>query len=147
MSTMRRVKDSSVVIAAAGRDMAAPHEDRRQGRTTTRRWPAARPAATGVKIEAWCATLHEAGIPAAPVRTIPEVAKDPHLWEREMLVKMVHAVAGEMYLPGATVKLSKTPARVGPVPTVGQHTDEMLGGLLGYERAALEALRSAGVIA
>jgi crotonobetainyl-CoA:carnitine CoA-transferase CaiB-like acyl-CoA transferase len=81
------------------------------------------------------------------VRTIPEVATDPHLWERAMLVKMKDAVAGEMYLPGATVKLSKTPAQVGPVPTVGQHTDEVLGGLLGYDGAALMALRSAGVIA
>ena len=51
-----------------------------------------------------------------------------------MLVKMEDAVAGEMFLPGATIKLSKTPARVGPVPTPGQHTDEVLGGLLGYER-------------
>ena len=87
------------------------------------------------------------GIPAAPVRTIPEVAKDPHLWEREMLVKSKDPVAGEMYLPGATVKLSKTPARVGPVPTPGQHTDEVLSGLLGYDRAALDALRKAGAIA
>jgi crotonobetainyl-CoA:carnitine CoA-transferase CaiB-like acyl-CoA transferase len=52
-----------------------------------------------------------------------------------------------MYLPGATVKLSKTPARVGPVPTVGQHTDEVLGGLLGHDRARLDALRKAGAIA
>jgi len=36
---------------------------------------------------------------------------------------------------------------VGPVPTPGQHTDEVLGGLLGYERPALAALRSAGSIA
>jgi len=52
-----------------------------------------------------------------------------------------------MYVPGATVKLSKTPARVGPVPTPGQHTDEVLGRLLGYNRVALTALRTAGVIA
>ena len=51
------------------------------------------------------------------MRTIPEVAKYPHLWEREMLVKKDDAIAGEMYLPGATIKLSKTPARVGEVPT------------------------------
>jgi crotonobetainyl-CoA:carnitine CoA-transferase CaiB-like acyl-CoA transferase len=52
-----------------------------------------------------------------------------------------------MYVPGATVKLSKTPARVGPVPTPGQHTDEILRGLLGYERGTLETLRHAGAIA
>jgi crotonobetainyl-CoA:carnitine CoA-transferase CaiB-like acyl-CoA transferase len=108
------------------------------------------------KIDAWCAahsveeickTLMDAGIPVAPVRTIPEVAQDPHLWQREMLVKKEDAVAGEMYLPGATVKLSKTPARVGVVPTPGQHTDDVLGGVLGYDRAAIDALREAGAIA
>jgi crotonobetainyl-CoA:carnitine CoA-transferase CaiB-like acyl-CoA transferase len=52
-----------------------------------------------------------------------------------------------MYLPGATVKLSKTPARVGPVPMPGQHTDEVLGRLLGYNRDTLAELRTAGAIA
>jgi crotonobetainyl-CoA:carnitine CoA-transferase CaiB-like acyl-CoA transferase len=98
-------------------------------------------------MEEVCARLQEAGIPSAPVRTIPQVAQDPHLWQREMLVKMEDALAGEMYLPGATIKLSKTPARVGPVPTPGQHTDETLGALLGYDAARLAALRAAGAIA
>ena len=48
------------------------------------------------KVEAWCRALRdeivsalvEADIPVAPVKTIPQVAVDPHLWEREMLVKM-----------------------------------------------------------
>jgi crotonobetainyl-CoA:carnitine CoA-transferase CaiB-like acyl-CoA transferase len=60
---------------------------------------------------------------------------------------MDDAVAGEMYLPGATIKLSKTPARVGAVPTPGQHTDEVLGSVLGYDAAKLAALRDARVIA
>ena len=152
-----QAKDGWVVIAAAGRDMASrlmkivggPDDDT----------PLAGSSPAGerrAKIDAWCAAhtveeivaaLLDAGIPVAPVRTIPEVAKDPHLWAREMLVKKEDAVAGEMYLPGATVKLSKTPARVGTVPTPGQHTDEVLGRLLGYDRSALDALRAAGVIA
>ena len=89
----------------------------------------------------------EADIPVAPVKTIPQVAEDPHLWEREMLVKMEDPVAGEMYLPGATIKMSKTPGRLGPVPTPGQHTDELLAGILGYDRATLAELRGAKVIA
>ncbi len=106
-------------------------------------------------VEAWCAersveticrALMDAGVPVAPVRTIPEVAQDPHLWEREMLVKMEDPVAGEMYLPGVTVKMSRTPGRVGPVPTPGQHTDEVLGRLLGYDAGRLEELRAARVI-
>jgi len=152
-----RAKDGWVVIAAAGRDMASrlmkivggPDDDTPLAGSSPN-------AARRAKIDEWCAAhtveevckaLLDAGIPVAPVRTIPEVAKDPHLWAREMLVKREDAVAGEMYLPGATVKLSKTPARVGSVPTPGQHTDDVLGGLLGYDRAALDGLRSSGAIA
>ena len=64
-----------------------------------------------------------------------------------MLVKMDDAVAGEMYVPGVTVKLSKTPGRVGAVPTPGQHTDEILTKVLGYDHAAIEHLRASGAIA
>ena len=152
-----RTQDGYVVISAAGREMAArlmkivggeaddtpmagsSGGDRR--RALVEQW------AASLTTDEVCRTLHEAGIPSGPVRTIPEVARDPHLWEREMLVKKDDAVAGEMYLPGATIKLSKTPARVGEVPTPGQHTDEVLGRLLGYDSTTLDALRTAGAIA
>ena len=152
-----QTKDGWVVIAAAGRQMAAALMKIVGGPDDDTPLAGSAPAADRrVKIDAWCAAhttdevcaaLHEAGIPAAPVRTIPEVAKDPHLWEREMLVKMTDAVAGEMYVPGVTVKMSKTPGRVGPVPTPGQHTDELLRDVLGYDAAKLGALRAAKAIA
>jgi crotonobetainyl-CoA:carnitine CoA-transferase CaiB-like acyl-CoA transferase len=97
-------------------------------------------------VEEICQTLRGIDVPVAPVRSIPEVATDPHLWEREMLVKMDDPLAGEMYLPGLTVKFSKTPGKLGPVPTPGQHTDEILGGLLGYDAARIEQLRAQQVI-
>ncbi|HEV8439689.1 MAG TPA: CoA transferase [Methylomirabilota bacterium] len=152
-----RARDGWVVISAAARDMV--------GRLmkivgiadggTTPLAGSTGPDSRRALIETWCAghtvkeicaALGEAGIPVAPVQTIPEVAQDPHLWEREMLVKMDDPVAGEMYLPGATIKLSKTPGRPGPVPTPGQHTDEILGRLLGYDGATIDALRRDGVI-
>ena len=152
-----KASDGWVVIAAAGRDMAGRLMKIVGGPDDDTPLAGSSPAADRrAKIDAWCLahsveevckTLMDAGIPVAPVRTIPEVAKDPHLWAREMLVKKEDAVAGEMYLPGATVKLSKTPARVGTVPTPGQDTDEVLGRLLGYDRAALDALRGPGAIA
>ncbi len=36
---------------------------------------------------------------------------------------------------------------IGPVPTPGQHTDEIIGNVLGYDAAAISGLRSAGAIA
>ena len=154
-----RAKDGYVVISAAGREMAARLVQLVSGDTFSEGEPITAGQGSGdvrQALEAWCAArpveticsaLMKIGVPVAPVRTIPEVAKDPHLWEREMLVKMEDAVAGELYVPGVTVKMSKTPGHAGPVPTPGQHTDEILGRLLGYDRDTLGGLRQAGVIA
>src|SRR5580693_2096899 len=139
-----RAKDGWVVISAAGREMAAKLLEIVGAAHCSATDATPMPSSTGsdrrrALVEAWCAahtveeicaTLLDAGIPAAPVRTVPEVAQDPHLWQREMLVKMDDAVAGEMYLPGLTIKLSRTPGRVGPVPTPGQHTNEVLEAVL-----------------
>jgi crotonobetainyl-CoA:carnitine CoA-transferase CaiB-like acyl-CoA transferase len=154
-----RAKDGWVVISAAGREMAARLMQLvssgteageaelltgGQGRTDARRAVEAWCADRGV--EEICQALMNAGVPVAPVRTIPQVAQDPHVWERDMLVKMEDAVAGEMYLPGVTVKMSRTPGRVGPVPTPGQHTNDVLRGLLGLDADTLSGLREAKVI-
>jgi crotonobetainyl-CoA:carnitine CoA-transferase CaiB-like acyl-CoA transferase len=155
-----KAKDGHVVISASGSAMATRlmqivtgnKEAAAEGWTSR----VGRGDARRKAVEAWCAentvdhivkTLLDAEIPVAPVKTIPQVAVDPHLWEREMLVKMEDPVAGEMYLPGATIKMSKTPGRVGPVPTPGQHTDEVLSRILGYDGATLDQLRQEKVIA
>jgi CoA:oxalate CoA-transferase len=154
-----KAKDGYVVISASGREMAtrliriATGDDDASTAGWTNR--AGQNDPRKLAVAKWCAentvehivnTLLAAEIPVAPVKTIPEVAVDPHLWEREMLVKMPDALAGEMYLPGATIKMSKTPGRVEPVPTAGQHTDEVLSRMLGYDAATLAELRAAQVI-
>ena len=154
-----KAKDGYVVISASGRAMAtrliqiATGDPNASAAGYTSRVGQDDPRK--VAVGKWCAentvdhivkTLLEAEIPVAPVKSIPQVAVDPHLWEREMLVKMPDAVAGEMYLPGATIKMSKTPGRVGHVPTPGEHTDEVLSAILGYDAAKLAALRAENVI-
>jgi crotonobetainyl-CoA:carnitine CoA-transferase CaiB-like acyl-CoA transferase len=88
-----------------------------------------------------------AGIPVAPVRGIPEVTQDAHTWEREMLTKQPDALAGEIHVPGLAVKMSATPGRIGPVPSPGEHTDEILTSLLDYDAERLKSLREAKIIA
>jgi hypothetical protein len=46
----------------------------------------------------------------APVKTILQVAEGPASLGARDVVKMENPVAGEMYLPGDTIKMSKTPA-------------------------------------
>jgi len=103
----------------------------------------------------WCAerTVEEIttvfashDVPCGPVRTTPQVAQDPHVWEREMLVKLPDPIAGDVYAPGLSIKLSAAPGRLGPVPSLGEHTDAILGGVLGYTDAQLASLRADHVI-
>jgi CoA:oxalate CoA-transferase len=144
-----RAKDGYVVISATGREMAARlmmlvlgtiPADAETRRAALDDWCASR------NVDDIVTKLLDIGVPVAPVRTIPEVVKDPHIWAREMLVKIADPVAGEVFVPGVTVKMSHTPGRIGPVPTPGQHTDEVLGGLLGYDAERLRSLRDAHVI-
>ncbi len=155
-----RAKDGWVVISAIGREMAGRLMEVVTGSSAG---AAAGPinSATAVgderrrRIDAWCAersvaeivaALLAAGVPVAPVRSIPEVTRDAHTWEREMFARQPDALAGEIHVPGMAVKMSATPGRIGPVPTPGQHTDAVLTELLGYDEKRLAALRAAGVI-
>ncbi|HKV53523.1 MAG TPA: CoA transferase [Candidatus Binataceae bacterium] len=90
--------------------------------------------------------LAPAGVPVAPVQTIPQAANDPHLWERQMLVETEDRKGGKTFVAGLTVKFSETPGAVGPIPEPGEHNQEIFGELLGHTPAEIEAWRSEGVI-
>lgn len=74
----------------------------------------------------WVARSHEAGVPAGPVRTIPEVLEDPQVHAREMVVSVPHPSIGELRLVGIPFKFSATPASIRrPPPLLGEHTAEV----------------------
>ena len=85
-------------------------------------------------------------VPAAPVNTVGQAARDPHLREREIMVEVPDPVAGRIHVAGKMVKFSRTPMVVGPAPVVGGHTGEILGGVLGYDGARIKALEEKGVV-
>jgi len=88
----------------------------------------------------------EAGIPAAPVRTYAEAARDPHVRARGMLQEVTAPGGVRVPLVGPAVKLSRTPTRVRePAPDLGAHNAQILGEL-GLDAAAIRALAEDEVI-
>ena len=83
---------------------------------------------------------------AAPVNTIPQAAEDPHPWERRAMVDVPDFLAGTIAVSGDFWHFSRTPAVVGSTPKVGEHNEEVLGGLLGYSEEEIAKLYANNVI-
>jgi crotonobetainyl-CoA:carnitine CoA-transferase CaiB-like acyl-CoA transferase len=64
-----------------------------------------------------------------------------------MVKEVEHPTCGNIKVTGIPVKLSKTPGAVElPPPTLGQHTEEILTGVLGYPKGEVERFRKEKVI-
>ena len=90
----------------------------------------------------------EAGVPAAPVYSEPEVMDDPHLVARDMWVNLSHPTAGAVKVPNFPVKFSETPGQVTmAAPLIGEHSGEILSKLLNISDEDIRKLEEEGVIA
>lgn len=95
--------------------------------------------------------LEEHAVPSAPVRTPEEAMFDPHLAARGAVVPVTHPVHGPgadtIMGTGLPIRFSGLPPETGRrPPLLGEHNDEIYGGLLGLDDRALADLRSSGVI-
>ncbi|MEI6642852.1 MAG: CoA transferase [Novosphingobium sp.] len=90
----------------------------------------------------------EASIPAGRVYRAPDMLADPHFAARGAIIEVETERFGPLKMQGSFPKLSGTPSGVRrPAPaTVGQHNDEIYGGLLGMSEAELADLAAGGVI-
>jgi crotonobetainyl-CoA:carnitine CoA-transferase CaiB-like acyl-CoA transferase len=90
-----------------------------------------------------------ADIPFGPVKSIPEVLEDSHMWEREVMMEAdAHDPPGKKVLvPGPTIiKFSKTPTSAGPIPKYGEHNGAIYGDLLGMSQKEMAGLAEEGII-
>ena len=87
-------------------------------------------------------------IPAGRVYRAPEMLADPHFKAREAIIEVETERFGKLKMQGAFPKLSATPSGVrSPAPSlVGQHNEEVYGGLLGMSGQEIEELTAAGAI-
>jgi formyl-CoA transferase len=108
------------------------------------------------QIEAWLAdktrgqavdALNDAGVPAGPVNRAEDVFACPQVEARGFLMPVDDPEVGEYRFARTPPMLSENvdlPAA--PPPRLGQHTREVLEGLLGYDAARVDALAEAGIV-
>lgn len=95
----------------------------------------------------WLELLEARRIPCAPVNTFSQALGDSQVQHRNMVVDLPHPNGQKTRGPGNPVKLSRTnEENFEAAPLIGQHTDDVLGNLLGYDTETLTALREQKII-
>ncbi|MFA7249411.1 MAG: CoA transferase [Dehalococcoidia bacterium] len=95
-------------------------------------------------------TLQAAGVPSGAVLDVRDAFNDPQLHARglwQVVGTEETSPVGPKAYPTGGWKLSRTPVAIqGPAPTLGQHNEEILIGLLGVQADEMSALEATGVI-
>ena len=95
----------------------------------------------------WLQELLAKRVPCGPVNTVDRVLTDPALVARNMVVETNHPVYGRARAPGNPMKVDGIRDGLAtPAPLQGEHTQEVLRELLGFDQAQLDALKQEGVI-
>jgi formyl-CoA transferase len=105
------------------------------------------------RIEDWTSTktkfeamdiLNEFDIPCGPILSMKELAEDTSLRATGTIVEVDHPTRGKYLSVGNPIKLSDSPADVRRSPLLGEHTDEVLGAVLGYSAEEVTAIKASG---
>jgi formyl-CoA transferase len=94
--------------------------------------------------DAVLSALQAADVPAGPIYSIADIARDPQYLARSMFESVELPDGSSLKIPAVVPKLSETPAQTEWIgPTLGQHNDEIYGGLLGLtQEERLELART-----
>jgi len=90
------------------------------------------------------AILNPLDVPCGPIMSTEDLAHDEHVRGRDMWVELDHPQRGNWWNVGMPIKLSESPAVIRRSPTLGEHTDEVLKEVLGYDEGRVGALKQAG---
>ena len=94
----------------------------------------------------WLELFEQNEIPCGPINDYAEVARDPHLRSREMIVETDHPTFGKIKTLGSPIKFSETPTQPNrPAPLLGEHTNEVLREH-GYNAKQIAKLQRDGVL-
>jgi formyl-CoA transferase len=98
-------------------------------------------------ISHWLSQFEAIGVPCGPINSIDQVLGDPQVKAREMVIEVPHPKAANVRRVASPLKIPTAPPTVRlPPPMLGEHTDEILEKLLGYDKESIQDLHAAQVI-
>jgi formyl-CoA transferase/succinyl-CoA--D-citramalate CoA-transferase len=102
-----------------------------------------------LRVEELEALLDEQAIPYGRIFTAPDMITDPQFAARELIERYEDEILGQEVPMAAPVpRFSRTPGQIRFTgPTLGQHTDQILESVAGYDPEQIQLLRSDGVVA
>ena len=94
----------------------------------------------------WSDLFQGVSFPYGPVNNMREVFEDPQVQHNQLAQYVEHPSLGRVGVVGPAVTFSSSTNKVrGPPPTLGQHTEELLGEL-GYSQSDIDKLRRERVV-
>jgi crotonobetainyl-CoA:carnitine CoA-transferase CaiB-like acyl-CoA transferase len=91
--------------------------------------------------------LQQSGVQAGAVQTFEDVLTDPQLAHRRHFEKLKHRHLGPMFFERSGFRLDAQGGRIRtPGPDLGEHTDEILTGILGLAQSEIDELRKNEVL-
>ena len=90
------------------------------------------------------AILNPVDVPCGPIMSTTDLANDEHIRGREMYVEVDDPTRGKWWNVGMPIKLSASPAKIERSPLLGEHNDDVLGTVLGYDADKVAQLKAAG---
>lgn len=91
-------------------------------------------------------TLNPLNVPCGPILSIEELINEEALMKTGTVVEVDHPERGKYRTVGNPIKLSNSSTEVKRSPLLGEHTDEILADVLGYNDSEIETLREAGAV-
>src|SRR5829696_553241 len=91
-------------------------------------------------------TCNEHDIPVGPILSMKEIAEEPSLRKTGTVVEVDHPTRGKYLSVGLPIKMSDSITEVKRSPLLGEHTDEILSAVLGYQGEELETVKTSGAL-
>ena len=98
-------------------------------------------------VQHWVKRLMRADVPAAVVRTVPEVFEAPEVAARGLVQTVPHPGIGDLRLVASPLRLEGMPRPPTAPPLLGQDTTAVLRDVLGADEAQIRRWTAAGVVA